>query len=375
MAPIFPLLAAGASLAGQVMTNQQNSANTAATNRMNYRIFQEQNQYNLEQWQRNNEYNTPKNQRLRYEEAGINPYLALSNITPGMSQASTSASANAMQAAHADNPIAPAVDAYNSSMSSYIANKQADTQVKLAEAEIANKQADTAGKLINNKNMPDYLKKQTELLASSAVKNYSDANRNDALTPIQAEQIKANIEEIKSRIDMSKLEQKIKSYELKNLLPAQRDMFIATIREKTAQLGLISSQIGLNQASATEALSRQLMFEAQTKGINISNDIAKKTANDVVQTIQQNGKLVEAQTEHQYNLSRVLGVQADRMNNGTDIYLSMFQSLTNLAGGMYSSNLSHDAQMQGINANYDVGMSRIRESARQHNNIMMLKKK
>lgn len=373
--PILPLLAAGASLAGQVMTNQQNAANTASANRMNYRIFQEQNQYNLEQWKRNNEYNTPKNQRLRYEEAGINPSLALGNITPGVAQASTSSSANAMQAPHADNPIAPAVDAYNSSMSSYIANKQADTQVKLAEAEIANKQADTAGKLINNKNMPDYLKKQTELLASSAVKNYSDANRNDALTPVQAEQIKANIEEIKSRVDMSKLEQKIKSYELKNLLPAQRDMFIATIREKTAQLGLISSQIGLNQASATEALSRQLMFEAQTKGINISNDIAKKTANDVVQTIQQNGKLVEAQTEHQYNLSRVLGVQADRMNNGTDIYLSMFQSLTNLAGGMYSSNLSYDAQMQGINANYDVGMSRIRESARQHNNIMMLKKK
>lgn len=368
--PILPLLAAGASLAGQVMTNQQNSANTAATNRMNYRIFQEQNQYNLEQWQRNNEYNTPKNQRLRYEEAGINPYLALSNITPGMSQASTSSSANAMQAAHADNPIAPAVDAYNSSMSSYIANKQADTQVKLAEAEIANKQADTAGKLINNDNLPEYLKKQIELLVSNAVKNYSDANRNDALTPVQAEQIKANVEEIKSRIDMSKLEQKIKSYELKNLLPAQRDMFIATIREKTAQLGLISSQIGLNQASATEALSRQLMFEAQTKGINISNDIAKKTANDVVQTIQQNGKLVEAQTEHQYNLSRVLGVQADRMNNGTDIYLSMFQSLTNLAGGMYSSNLSYDAQMQGIQSNNVLGNARIQESARQHNDRM-----
>lgn len=368
MPPIGPIIAAGAQLLGGLMTNSQNAQNVASANRMNYQIFKEQNEFNLEQWKRNNEYNTPLAQRMRYEQAGINPSIALGNITPGVAQATTSASANPMQSAQAVNPVPASVDAY-------IQSKQADANIELAKAEVANKQADTASKLINNDKLPEYLQKQVELLVSEAVKNYSDANRNDALTPVQAEQIKANIDEIKSRIDMSKLEQKVKSYELKNLLPAQRDMFIATIREKTAQLGLISSQIGLNQASATEALSRQLMFEAQTKGINISNDIAKRTANDVVQTIQQNGKLVEAQTEHQYNLSRVLGVQADRMNNGTDIYLSMFQSLTNLAGGMYSSNLSHDAQMQGINANYDVGMSRIRESARQHNNIMMLKKK
>lgn len=189
MAPIFPLLAAGASLAGQVMTNQQNSANTAATNRMNYRIFQEQNQYNLEQWQRNNEYNTPKNQRLRYEEAGINPYLALSNITPGMSQASTSASANAMQAPQISNPVEPAVNAYNSSMAQYIANKNADTAIKTAEAEIANKNADTATKLITNNNLDAKFKAEIKSTLENSLKTSLESKRIETLLPSEVAKI------------------------------------------------------------------------------------------------------------------------------------------------------------------------------------------
>lgn len=363
MPPIGPLIAAGAQLIGGLMTNSQNAQNVASANRMNYQIFKEQNEFNLEQWKRNNEYNTPLAQRMRYEQAGINPSLALSNITPGVAQATTSASANAMQASQAVNPVPASIDAY-------IQSKQADASIELTKAEIANKQADTAGKLINNNKLPEYLQKQVELLVSQAVHNYSEANRNDALTPVQAEQIKASIEEIKSKIDMSKLEQKIRSYELDNLLPAQKAMFIATVREKTAQLGLIASQIGLNQASASEALQRTVMYEAQTKGINISNDIAKRTADDIVATVGQEKILREEQTMHEYHLARILGIQADRMQNNTDIYMSMFQSLTGLAGGMYSANLGYDAQMQSIQSNNALGNARMNQQMQMHQDRM-----
>ena len=363
--PILPLLAAGASLAGQMMTNAQNAQNVASANRMNYQIFKEQNEFNLEQWKRNNEYNTPLAQRMRYEQAGINPSLALGNITPGVANSATSASSNPMQAPQAVNPVPASIDAY-------IQSKQADANIELAKAEIANKQADTAGKLINNNKLPEYLQKQVELLVSNAVKNYSEANRNDALTPVQAEQIKASIEEIKSKVDMSKLEQKIRSYELDNLLPAQKAMFIATIREKTAQLGLIASQIGLNRASASEALQRTVMYEAQTKGIDISNDIAKRTADDIVATVAQEKILTEEKTMHEYNLARVLGIQADRMQNNTDIYMSMFQSLTGLAGGMYSANLGYDAQMQSIQSNNMLGNARMDQQMKMHNDKMQM---
>ena len=363
MPPIGPILAAGANLLGGIMTNSQNAQNVASANRLNYQIFKEQNQYNLEQWHRTNEYNTPLAQRMRYEQAGINPSVALGNITPGVAQASTSSSANPMQAPQSVNPVPASIDAY-------IQSKQADASIELTKAEIANKQADTAGKLINNNKLPEYLQKQVELLVSNSVKNYSEANRNDALTPVQAEQIKANVEEIKSRIDMSKLEQKIKYYELDNLLPAQKAMFIATIREKTAQLGLIASQIGLNRASASEALQRIVMYEAQTKGIEISNDIAKRTADDVVATVAQEKILTEEKTMHEYNLARVLGIQADRMQNNTDIYMSMFQSLTGLAGGMYSANLGYDAQMQSIQSNNALGNARMNQQMQMHQDRM-----
>ena len=171
---------------------------------------------------------------------------------------------------------------------------------------------------------------------------------------------------------MSKLEQKIRSYELDNLLPAQKAMFIATIREKTAQLGLIASQIGLNRASASEALQRIVMYEAQTKGIDISNDIAKRTADDVVATVAQEKILTEEKTMHEYNLARVLGIQADRMQNNTDIYMSMFQSLTGLAGGMYSANLGYDAQMQSIQSNNMLGNARMDQQMKMHNDKMQM---
>lgn len=365
MPPIGPIIAAGANLLGGIMTNSQNAQNVASANRLNYQIFKEQNQYNLEQWHRTNEYNTPLAQRMRYEQAGINPSIALGNITPGVAQATTSASANPMQAPQAVNPVPASIDAY-------IQSKQADASIELTKAEIANKQADTAGKLINNNKLPEYLQKQVELLVSNAVKNYSEANRNDALTPVQAEQIKASIEEIKSKVDMSKIEQRIKSYELDNLLPAQKAMFIATIREKTAQLGLISSQIGLNRASASEALQRIVMYEAQTKGIDISNDIAKRTADDIVATVGQEKILREEQTMHEYQLARILGIQADRMQNNTDIYMSMLQSLTGLAGGMYSANMSYGSQMQSIQSNNMLGNARMEQQMKMHNDKMQM---
>lgn len=96
---ITPLVAAaGISAAGSALGNifgglfGSGSARSAAkaqlqavreTNEANARLAQKQNDWNLEQWNRENAYNTPEQQRLRYEQAGINPYFALGNIQSG----------------------------------------------------------------------------------------------------------------------------------------------------------------------------------------------------------------------------------------------------------------------------------------------------
>lgn len=64
---------------------------TLASNKANLELAKYQNDWNLAQWNRQNAYNTPLEQRKRYEQAGINPYFALSNMTAGNAESLMSA--------------------------------------------------------------------------------------------------------------------------------------------------------------------------------------------------------------------------------------------------------------------------------------------
>ncbi len=64
---------------------------TRETNEANYKMFQEANQFNLDLWNKENEYNTPAAQVQRLQEAGLNPYLMMSNGTTGSASSLTSA--------------------------------------------------------------------------------------------------------------------------------------------------------------------------------------------------------------------------------------------------------------------------------------------
>lgn len=63
-----------------------------------------QNDWNLQQWLRENEYNSAKNQRARFQEAGLNPFLMMNGSNAGTA-ASLSGSASGASS--------PAVNAYN----------------------------------------------------------------------------------------------------------------------------------------------------------------------------------------------------------------------------------------------------------------------
>lgn len=92
---IFPSLisAAGSLAGGAIGAFAQSSAN-----KTQMKMFHEQMQFNRDMIREQNAYNTPAAQRARYEEAGINPYLALGNISSG-SQQSTMQAPNAPQIA------------------------------------------------------------------------------------------------------------------------------------------------------------------------------------------------------------------------------------------------------------------------------------
>lgn len=91
-------LAAGtASVISQKSANKTNVKLQNETNALNYQMFREQLGFSERMQDKQNEYNTPANQRARFEQAGINPYLVMGNINSGNSELVTSPSPNPAQ--------------------------------------------------------------------------------------------------------------------------------------------------------------------------------------------------------------------------------------------------------------------------------------
>lgn len=104
------LIAGGASVGSNIIggifnrnaqraANNTNMAIARETNAQNYQIFREQNEFNKEQLNNYLQYDTPAAQRARFEDAGINPYMALGSMQNGNAQSAlTSANSAPMQA-------------------------------------------------------------------------------------------------------------------------------------------------------------------------------------------------------------------------------------------------------------------------------------
>lgn len=92
------IIGGSSNAAAQRRANATNLQIARETNAQNYRIFQEQQQFNENQFNRWLDYSTPAAQRQRYEDAGINPYMAVGQLQNGTpSSALTSASSAPMQ--------------------------------------------------------------------------------------------------------------------------------------------------------------------------------------------------------------------------------------------------------------------------------------
>lgn len=86
-------------------TNASNERIADKTNQMNYQMWQEQKQYDYDKWKEELAYNTPAAQRKRFEEAGINPNLAIAQMSGGNAEsAATSGNRPDAIAAQMQNP-------------------------------------------------------------------------------------------------------------------------------------------------------------------------------------------------------------------------------------------------------------------------------
>lgn len=186
--PLGEVISGGAGIIGSLIggafqksaqraANRTNLAIARETNAQNYQIFREQNEFNKEQFNNYLQYNTPAAQRARYEDAGINPYMALGNMQNGNAQSAlTSANSAPMQATQVqpENGMANGIQSAlinaatvmsavsDARLKSAQADKQNLENGKFAE-EFANRMAEIRSKIGLNDSYRDKSKSEKQL--------------------------------------------------------------------------------------------------------------------------------------------------------------------------------------------------------------------
>lgn len=177
---VLGALAIGGAIASAVSgiansaTNRKNQKDANATNlqinrennEANLNLAREQNDWNLAQWNRENTYNNPANQVGRYRQAGINPYMAMNQITNGNTSANLQSSHLANQTPTSVNPVT-APSAFGSvagglsdGVSSYLTLSQAIKTMENIDADTGLKGSEKKGKDIYNMWSPRLLGSQ-----------------------------------------------------------------------------------------------------------------------------------------------------------------------------------------------------------------------
>jgi hypothetical protein len=251
--PLDPLigsaLISGASslLGGMFGSSSQSSANRTnlqiarETNQMQYQMFQEQNAFNERMYNQMQQYNTPAAQMQRYQEAGINPYVAAGNVQTGNVQ-------SALQSAQ-PLPLHTAqvqpVDAFKDSFS-----------------QIGNVISQYA---------------QNELALSQAQKNRAEAGWVDRLNGAQLNKMSAETNNLYQQGSLLGLDYKLKNDTLGNYIRLS-DLSVVNAEKTNEQLEVITQSARLENALKNIDLGIQSKYGERMFVATLSKTLAESFA-------------------------------------------------------------------------------------------------
>lgn len=225
--------------------------------------------YNKQLMQMQMDFNNPAAQMQMFREAGINPYAAL-----GHSTSISGSSVGQGSAPSLGNLGSDAVQAMQSGFSLpserqlTLANSQAaitQSEKNLSDAsrsaaDAANLREDTKSKQISNdilQYQSDALKKQEQLKNDLLNEQIAGTSANTMLTELQ-------------------------SYGQNILNQNQQKMIDQQLSEQAARIELMRKEGKLNEAQASAAYEQALKSAAERNGVEINNDILKRSANKIV---------------------------------------------------------------------------------------------
>lgn len=268
---------------GRAVSSIGNAVSTNKTNKTNMSINQMNNEFNaaeaekarqfqLDMWNRTNEYNSASAQRSRLEEAGLNPYLMMNGGSAGTAQSSGSSTP-----ASASPPLSMQKQDFSGLDSALSSALQIANQTKETNASVQTLQSQKslydaqANSILSNvdwwKLGPEYKKwSQMTGLARVGLQFQTDRQNLRNMTwsgnLIQAQRIGVLLDNNSKKIINKYLDE------------GQR-----------LQLDLMASQYydamasgHLKYQQAKSEITKRIVMSAEAKGMQISNDIADKTA-------------------------------------------------------------------------------------------------
>lgn len=275
------IIAALGAIAGSVISHSSNRKSARDQNRINEERFNAQNAYNIEMWNRQNAYNHPLLQRQRFEEAGINPALALGAFTSGQAQSVTSATpAPAVGPAPRANPLEALVSVLPSI-----------SQAIVAEAQANKLNAETRGIDINNETLSDtnnanlnkiisetgLLDVQTGHFSKMTDIALSEELRKKEAHPLAMLEMESRIAKTLSEKDFIDVQTAVEKFNLRELKPMEKRAMQMSILVSQATIRQLDSVTELNKEQKQYVYQMALTESEKRLGIKLDNDLKKAT--------------------------------------------------------------------------------------------------
>lgn len=328
-------LISGASslLGGLFGSSAQSSANRTnlqiarETNQMQYQMFQEQNAFNERMYNQMQQYNTPAAQMQRYQEAGINPYIAAGNVQSGNAQSALqSAQPLPLHAAQ----VMP-VDAFKDSFSQIgnVISQYAQNELALSQAQKNRAEAGWVDRL-NGAQLNKMSAETNNLYQQGSLLGLDYKLKNDTLgNYIRLSDLSVlNAEKTNEQLDVitqsARLENALKNINLGIQSKYGERLFVATLSKTLAES--FATQAGVRQRDAQIAIDKQnantnaaigsaqiqnlvanaIKATEEATGVKIDNETSRKIQNFVVDTYHSDAKTAANNAKYSYHNASII---------------------------------------------------------------------
>lgn len=280
-------LTGGVNAIGSIISGVKNNQTQKYLTRLNMdfqrEMFDKQVDYNTAMYERQLDDFSPSAIRQRLEDAGINAGMAMSGGQSNSSMASALGVSppSGVQNPHLENignSIAQGVGSFADALGALAQNRTSEKSGNLADAQ-------TRGQNIQNDFFEQTALTRARKLALET-KNYEWANK---LNAIQFNMLEQTFD---ARVNREALEN-MRTQSMIHLYNAQSSLTdveasLARVnltwlpQEKKMNLALLASDTSLNYAQAKQAVANALESYARTEGQTISNQVATRTADNIV---------------------------------------------------------------------------------------------